>query len=1021
MASIEIIMKKQQLIFICFWLMFCVESNAQQTLMYTNPDASFERAKAFFQKNEISLAYPIFLQLQAQLKSADNTNNSALYDEVRFYVLVCGLKQQEELAVREAKAFVSVEHQLPLKQKLSYHLGEYYFQKEQYKDAVMMYDHCTEANLSPEEFNTMKFHLGYGYFTMQQYAKAKPLLGFIAAKKNDPNYADANYYYGFIAFKEKNFSMALEAFKKVDHHPQYGKTAPFYIATIQYKAGKKEEALAYAIASLQSNPNGLYDKELKALIGHIYFEKQQFSKALPYLEAFVQASEKVSREDLYQLSYAYYDAKQFDKAIDGFKQLSGSEDSLSQSAMYVLGDAYLKTGQKANARNAFSFCAANTSNAVQREVSAFNYGKLSYELGYQDVALSTFKDFLQQYPNSTYSSEATELLAGILARTNNYREALELLEKLSNLSTSAKKIYPKVLYGRAIELINDGNTTLAEPLLDRILKVQENEPFLPGTLFWKGEIAFQNGNLDAAIKYLNNYLVLAPNQMGELNPINAKYNLGYCYLKKENYPLALDFFEQVAKQASSNAPEIVKDAFLRSADCLFMIKQFQKAREKYSTVINYSWTSADYATYQVAMIDGIKSAENKLNLLRFFERKFPTSSLLPTVNMEIANTYLADEKFKEAIPYLNIVINTAEQVSDLKPKAFLGLGIAYFNLNNNVEALANYNKLITLFPNAPEVDDALESAKAIYVEEGKPREYVDFVKKAGRSISQHQQDSLTFAIAEAKYSNQDAAGAIVAFTSYLEQFPEGEHKINALYFRSELFNTQKRWIEALPGYEEVANQAPNPFAERATQQAARICYFEIKDYIKAEQFFALLKKITVSNATKLDAMRGLLRAQYQLKKWDVAGDNAAALLKEKGISIDDKIIASMILGKLSQINGSFVESIQYFRSVTAINKAAYAAEARYEIAACYLLQDDLKNAEKAAFETINKSGSYDFWITKAYLILGDIFVKQKDYFNAKATFQSIVKNSKNEELKNEAQTKLDIVIAEEKKTGKIEQ
>ncbi len=54
--------------------------------------------------------------------------------------------------------------------------------------------------------------------------------------------------------------------------------------------------------------------------------------------------------------------------------------------MYLLGDAYLKTGQKANARNAFLFCAANSSNAKQKEISQFNYGKLSYELGYQDVA-----------------------------------------------------------------------------------------------------------------------------------------------------------------------------------------------------------------------------------------------------------------------------------------------------------------------------------------------------------------------------------------------------------------------------------------------------------------------------------------------------------------------------------------------------------------------------------------------------------------------------------------------------------
>ena len=33
----------------------------------------------------------------------------------------------------------------------------------------------------------------------------------------------------------------------------------------------------------------------------------------------------------------------------------------------------------------------------------------------------------------------------------------------------------------------------------------------------------------------------------------------------------------------------------------------------------------------------------------------------------------------------------------------------------------------------------------------------------------------------------------------------------------------------------------------------------------------------------------------------------------------------------------------------------------------------LSDAEKAAFETINKSGSYDYWVTKAYIFWGYLF------------------------------------------------
>jgi lipopolysaccharide biosynthesis regulator YciM len=79
----------------------------------------------------------------------------------------------------------------------------------------------------------------------------------------------------------------------------------------------------------------------------------------------------------------------------------------------------------------------------------------------------------------------------------------------------------------------------------------------------------------------------------------------------------------------------------------------------------------------------------------------------------------------------------------------------------------------------------------------------------------------------------------------------------------------------------------------------------------------------------------------------------------------------------------------------------------------------MKDAEKAAFEVINKSGSYDWWVTKAYILLGDVYFKEKDYFNAKATFQSVVDNSLNAELKSEAQGKLDKVIDEEGRNSKV--
>ena len=66
------------------------------------------------------------------------------------------------------------------------------------------------------------------------------------------------------------------------------------------------------------------------------------------------------------------------------------------------------------------------------------------------------------------------------------------------------------------------------------------------------------------------------------------------------------------------------------------------------------------------------------------------------------------------------------------PKVYLKLGLSNYNLNNNEEALKYYQKLVTLYPQSTEADEAMDNMKNIYVEMGRPNEYVDFVKKRAR-------------------------------------------------------------------------------------------------------------------------------------------------------------------------------------------------------------------------------------------------------------------------------------------------
>jgi TolA-binding protein len=387
---------------------------------------------------------------------------------------------------------------------------------------------------------------------------------------------------------------------------------------------------------------------------------------------------------------------------------------------------------------------------------------------------------------------------------------------------------------------------------------------------------------------------------------------------------------------------------------------------------------------------------------------YPNSIMIQPANMEIANTYLADEKFKEAIPFLNNII-TNKQNSSLKPEAYLKSGIAYYNADNNAEALKQFKILLKQYPQAPESEDAIDNIRSIFVEEGNPTEFVAFMAQIGRSLDVAQADSLIYTAAELQLSEGKKEAAALSLKQYLQQFPAGRYAISANYNLAELSSARKDFTNAAVYYAAVAEKAPNKYAEKAVLSAARIYYFELKDLPKAAIFFQQLKDMASSQDNRLEGMRGLLRCQFYGKQFAIAGDNARDLLQQSGAGNDDKTFANLVLGKNAQQKANYSEAINYYKTVIALNKAEYGAEARYETSAI----NKLAEAEKAAFEVIKKSGSYELWVTKAYILLGDIYFSQKDYFNAKATFKSVSENTAIAELKEEAAMKLAKVEAEE--------
>jgi hypothetical protein len=108
-----------------------LQLSAQLTQNHLDPDAEFKNAKDLYQKEQFSLAYPVFKKLYSNGISQSNMPD-LIKLESKYYYIICGLQLNDEATVAKAQDFIELENNTARVQMMSYHLGEYYYRKKRF-------------------------------------------------------------------------------------------------------------------------------------------------------------------------------------------------------------------------------------------------------------------------------------------------------------------------------------------------------------------------------------------------------------------------------------------------------------------------------------------------------------------------------------------------------------------------------------------------------------------------------------------------------------------------------------------------------------------------------------------------------------------------------------------------------------------------------------------------------------------------------------------------------------------------
>lgn len=891
-------------------------------------------------------------------------------------------------------------------------VANYYFENGKYSYARKWYDKVDEGSLSRAEQERFYFNNGYAYFKNKRYNEAKKC--FNRVSDSEKFGSQSKYYLGFIAYEGDDYEEATELFENLKGEERYAEGLSYYQADMNFKLGKFQEAIDLGKEQYE-NSRPQERSELSKIIGESYFNMGNYTEAIPYLKEYKGKRGKWNNTDYYQLGYAYYKQGDYQNAVNEFNKIVSGSNAVAQNAYYHLAESYLKLDQKQQALNAFKNASEMDFSTEIREDAWLNYAKLSYEIGnsYQSVP-QVIISFLETYPDNGNNEELKILLIDSYITSKNYKEAIHLLE--NNKTFKNKKAYQKVAFYRGVELYAEGNYIEAAVLFNKSLKEPYDPVFTARTTYWKAESDYRDSNFDASLIGFKQFLQ-SPNASHTPEYENSRYNLAYNYFKLKNYPEAITNFTRFLASATNNSARR-NDAYLRLGDSHFVSSNYWPAMENYNKAIEGNSPDSDYAAFQKAISYGfVDRSQKKLEALISFRTQYPRSIYRDDALYELGNTYLAKDKTAEAIAAYDQLEREIPK-SSFVPKGQLKKGLILDNRGQSNEALSIFKKVALDYPSTAEALQAVASAKIIYIDQGRVGEYADWVNTLDFvEVENAELDDASYQAAEQSYLGNKSRQAITRFESYLSEFYNGRHALNAHFYLAQLYFAETESEKAIPHYKFVVEKERSEFTEQALARISEL-YLAKKNYQNALEYLQRLEIEADFPQNVVFAQTNSMKANYEMKQYSEAVLYAEKVLQNSKVDNSIKSDAQIIIARSAIQTGDETKAKTAYAEVAKIATGKLAAEALYYDAYFKNKEGDHEGSNASVQKLAKDHSGYKYFGAKGLVLMAKNFYQLEDAFQATYILESVIKNfTAYKDVIEEAKAELTLIKAVESKTN----
>ncbi|WP_295730309.1 tetratricopeptide repeat protein [uncultured Muribaculum sp.] len=279
--------------------------------------------------------------------------------------------------------------------------------------------------------------------------------------------------------------------------PRQASDAAWIKAIATLRDGNIDQARQLLIGYLEDYPATSSTLKARVALGDCDFYQAKYTAALDIYDGINPSSPDLSLADdlAYRKAYCHMMLGHTAKALAGFATLSSSP-LYSNAAKFYQGYLHYSTGDYTEAKRLF-----DTVNhySAPGDQTPYYLTQIAFKENNYDRALSMARQALRDYPDSTYAPEMLRIAGESLYHSGETAEATGYLDRYL-ASTTIDRAEPSALYILGINAYQQGDLDKAVRLLTPVTR--QADAIGQSAYLYIGQASLQQGNMDAALMAL---------------------------------------------------------------------------------------------------------------------------------------------------------------------------------------------------------------------------------------------------------------------------------------------------------------------------------------------------------------------------------------------------------------------------------------------------------------------------------------------------------------------------------------